>query len=145
MVKTTSQRRATKHTKIADAGPAKVTKTSPGRLPKPVQAAIDAARDKKATGVVVLDLKKAGAFTDYFVICSAANPRQVQAIADAVEDALKAQKQRPSLVEGYARAEWILLDYFDFVVHVFSKHARDFYGLDRLWGSATRIEFPDVA
>ena len=114
-------------------------------MPKHIQAVIDAARDKKATGVVVLDLKKAGAFTDYFVICSAANPRQVQAIADAVEDALKAQKQRPSLVEGYARAEWVLLDYFDFVVHVFSKHARDFYGLDRLWGSATRIEFPDVA
>ena len=69
----------------------------------------------------------------------------MQAIADAVEEALKAQKQRPSLVEGYSRAEWILLDYFDFVVHVFSKHARDFYGLDRLWGSATRHEFPDVA
>ena len=112
---------------------------------KPISAAIEAARDKKATGVVVLDLKKVGAFTDYFVICSASNPRQVQAIADAVEDALKAQKQRPSLVEGYARAEWILLDYFDFVIHVFSKHARDFYGLDRLWGSARRIEFPDVA
>ena len=94
---------------------------------------------------MVLDLKKVGAFTDYFVICSANNPRQVQAIADAVEDALKAQKQRPSLVEGYARAEWILLDYFDFVIHVFSKHARDFYGLDRLWGSATRHEVPDVA
>ena len=145
MVKTTSPRRTTKPTKLAEAGPIKGAKASPKRLPKAVQAAIDAARDKKASGVVVLDLKKAGAFTDYFVICSAANPRQVQAIADAVEDALKAEKQRPSLVEGYARAEWILLDYFDFVVHVFSKHARDFYGLDRLWGSATRIEFPDVA
>ena len=115
------------------------------KLPKSIAAVVAAAQDKKATGVVVLDLKKAGAFTDYFVICSASNPRQVQAIADAVEEALKAQKQRPSLVEGYARAEWILLDYFDFVIHVFSKHARDFYGLDRLWGSATRIEFPDVA
>jgi ribosome-associated protein len=122
------------------------TKPSSSKLPKQVAAAIDAARDKKATGVVVLDLKKAGAFTDYFVICSAANPRQVQAIADAVEQTLKTEhKQRPSLVEGYARAEWILLDYFDFVVHIFSRHARDFYGLDRLWGSATRIEFPDVA
>ena len=69
----------------------------------------------------------------------------MQAIADAVEEALKAQKQRPSQVEGYARAEWVLLDYFDFVVHVFSPHARDFYGLDRLWGNATRTEFPDVA
>ena len=135
MAKTTSQR------KTRTTG----SKTSPSKLPKAVAAAVEAARDKKATGVVVLDLKKVGAFTDYFVICSAANPRQVQAIADAVEEALKAQKQRPSLVEGYARAEWILLDYFDFVIHVFSKHARDFYGLDRLWGSATRHEFPDVA
>jgi ribosome-associated protein len=120
-------------------------RTSKPKLPKQVQAAVEAARDKKANGVVVLDLKKAGAFTDYFVICSAANPRQVQAVADAVEHALKTQKQRPSLVEGYGRAEWVLLDYFDFVVHVFSRHARDFYGLDRLWGNATRIEFPDVA
>ncbi|OFW37485.1 MAG: ribosome silencing factor [Acidobacteria bacterium RIFCSPLOWO2_12_FULL_67_14b] len=112
-------------------------------MPKPIQAVVDAARDKKATGIVVLDLRKSGAFTDFFVICSAGNPRQVQAIADSVEDSLKSQKQRPSLVEGYARAEWVLLDYFDFVVHVFSKHARDFYGLDRLWGNATRTEFPD--
>ena len=134
MAKTTSQRKS--RTTRAVAKP---------RLPKVISAAIEAAHDRKASGVVVLDLKKAGAFTDYFVICSANNPRQVQAIADAVEEALKAQKQRPSLVEGYARAEWILLDYFDFVIHVFSKHARDFYGLDRLWGSAIRTEFPDVA
>ena len=143
MAKTTSQRRTTKITKSTDASPTKGAKGS--RLPKVISVAIEAAQDKKANGVVVLDLKKVGAFTDYFVICSASNPRQVQAIADAVEEALKGQKQRPSLVEGYARAEWILLDYFDFVVHVFSKHARDFYGLDRLWGSATRHEFPDVA
>jgi ribosome-associated protein len=150
MAKTSIARTATKTTKTAVRA-AKTARLRSGsgaagsRLPKSVAAAIEAARDKKASGVVVLDLKKAGAFTDYFVICSAANPRQVQAIADAIEEALKAQKQRPSLVEGYARAEWILLDYFDFVVHVFSKHARDFYGLDRLRGSATRIEFPDVA
>jgi ribosome-associated protein len=141
MVKTSAQRSPAKTTKTS----AKTAKTATPKLPKSVSAAIEAAQDKKATGVVVLDLKKAGAFTDYFVICSAANPRQVQAIADSIEQALKAQKQHPSLVEGYARAEWILLDYFDFVVHVFSKHARDFYGLDRLWGSATRIEYPDVA
>jgi ribosome-associated protein len=114
------------------------------RLPKPIQAVIEAVQDKKATGLVVLDLRKADAFTDFFVICSGANPRQVQAIADSVEESLKAQKQRPSLVEGYARAEWVLVDYFDFVVHVFSKHAREFYGLDRLWGNAIRIEVPDV-
>ena len=155
MVKTTSQRKP-RTTRVRQASGAasplrqvseqpRPKTAAPKKLPKAIQVAIGAARDKKATGVVVLDLKKAGAFTDYFVICSAANPRQVQAIADAVEDALKGEKQRPSLVEGYARAEWVLLDYFDFVVHVFSKHARDFYGLDRLWGSATRIEFPDVA
>ena len=154
MAKTTSQRKPRTRLRqgSGEAGPkrersgeagSKATTTK--RLPKAISAAVEAAHDRKASGVVVLDLKKVGAFTDYFVICSASNPRQVQAIADAVEEALKAQKQRPSLVEGYARAEWILLDYFDFVIHVFSKHARDFYGLDRLWGSATRIEFPDVA
>jgi ribosome-associated protein len=145
MAKTTSQRKPRTLTRLRQGSGEAGTRAAAPKLPKQIQAVVNAARDKKAHGVVVLDLKKAGAFTDYFVICSAANPRQVQAIADAVEEALKAQKQRPSLVEGYARAEWILLDYFDFVVHVFSKHARDFYGLDRLWGSATRIEFPDVA
>lgn len=146
MTKTTSPRKTTKSTKPQ--GARKVTKAAKpktSRLPKAISVAIEAAQDRKASGIVVLDLKKAAAFTDYFVICSASNPRQVQAIADAVEQALKAQKQRPSLVEGYSRAEWILLDYFDFVIHVFSKHARDFYALDRLWGSATRHEFPDVA
>ena len=147
MAKTTSQRKAPKTTKTVapkTAAPKAAKSAAPAKLPKVITAAIAAAHDRKATGVVVLDLKKAGAFTDYFVICSAANQRQVQAVADAIEKALKDQKQRPSLVEGYARAEWILLDYFDFVIHVFSKHARDFYGLDRLWGSATRIEFPDL-
>jgi ribosome-associated protein len=138
-------RRSTKDTKANEAPKAPKAKAKTPRLPKAISVAIEAAQDRKASGVVVLDLKKAGAFTDYFVICSASNPRQVQAIADAVEEALKGQKQRPSLVEGYSRAEWILLDYFDFVIHVFSKHARDFYGLDRLWGSAIRHEFPDVA
>jgi ribosome-associated protein len=110
------------------------------RLPTQVVAAIGAAQDKKATDVIVLDLKKTAAFTDYFLICTGANPRQVHAIADGVEAALKAKKIRPTHVEGYQRAEWILLDYFDFVVHVFSTQARQFYGLERLWGEATRIE-----
>src|SRR6186713_2244142 len=144
MAKTTSQRKPRTRLRQGSGAPGSIAAAKP-RLPKAISAAIEAAQDRKATGVVLLDLKKAGAFTDYFVICSASNPRQVQAIADAVEEALKGQKQRPSLVEGYARAEWILLDYFDFVIHVFSKHARDFYGLDRLWGSAKRTEFPDVA
>lgn len=113
------------------------------RLPSQISSAIAAVRDKKATSVTVLDLRKTAAFTDYFLICSGANPRQVHAIADGVEEALKAKKIRPTHVEGYQRAEWILLDYFDFVVHVFSTNARQFYGLERLWGEATRIEFED--
>jgi ribosome-associated protein len=113
------------------------------RLPAPIAAVIEAARSKKATGMLVLDLRKTAAFTDHFVICTGANPRQVHAIADAVEEALKAKKVRPTHVEGYQRAEWILLDYFDFVVHVFSTNARQFYGLERLWGEATRIEIAD--
>lgn len=113
------------------------------RLPSQLTIAITAARSKKATEIVVLDLRKTGAFTDYFLMCSGANPRQVHAIADAVEEALKSAKARPAHVEGYKRAEWILLDYFDFIVHVFSPNARQFYGLERLWGNATRIELPD--
>ena len=113
------------------------------KLPSELTAAIQAARDKKATDLVVLDLRKTGAFTDFFLICTGANPRQVHAIADAVEQALKAKHVRPAHLEGYQRAEWILVDYFDFIVHVFSPSARAFYGLERLWGNATRIELPE--
>jgi ribosome-associated protein len=113
------------------------------KLPADLMTAIDAARDKKATELVVLDLRKTGAFTDFFLICTGANPRQVHAIADAVEQALKAQHVRPAHLEGYQRAEWILVDYFDFIVHVFSPSARSFYGLERLWGNAARVELPD--
>jgi ribosome-associated protein len=105
--------------------------------------AVAAARDKKATDLVVLDLRKTGAFTDYFLICTGANPRQVHAIADAIEAALKARQVRPAHLEGYQRAEWILVDYFDFIVHVFSPSARAFYGLERLWGNAARLDLPD--
>lgn len=123
--------------------PRTTTRTRTPRLPKDLLTAIDAARGKKATGLVVLDLRKTGAFTDFFLICTGANPRQVHAIADAVEMALKAQKIRPAHFEGYERAEWVLVDYFDFVVHVFSPAARSFYGLERLWGNAARIDLPD--
>lgn len=115
------------------------------RLPGELKTAIEAASSRKATGTIVLDLRKTGAFTDYFLICTGSNPRQVQAIADAIEQALKAAKVRPTHVEGYDRAEWVLLDYFDFIVHVFSPGARQFYGLERLWGEAARIEIPDEA
>jgi ribosome-associated protein len=88
--------------------------------------------------------KGSGAFTDYFVLCSGTNPRQVQAIADEVELRLKKAGLRPTHVEGYTQAEWVLIDYVDFVVHVFSEKARKFYDLERLWKSARRLEPGDL-
>ena len=123
---------------------AKTAAASRPRLPKPVQLAVDAALGKKGLEVVVLDLRKSDAFTDFFVIATGANQRQVHAIADGVEMALKAAGVRPSNIEGSKKAEWVLLDYFDFVIHVFSPAARAFYGLERLWGSARHIPFDDV-
>ena len=116
-----------------------------GVFPKAVAAAVEAARDKKAMDTVVLDLRKADGFTDYFVICSGANARQITAIADAVQETLKQLGERPAVAEGVKSSEWILLDYFNFVVHVFSRECRSFYGLERLWGNATRYEFSDGA
>jgi len=101
---------------------------------------VRAALDKKATDVVVLDLRKTPAFTDFFVLCSGQNARQVKAIADAVEETMKAAKVRPAHVEGYDRAEWVLMDYFTFIVHVFSPQTREFYSLERLWGDAERVD-----
>ena len=113
-------------------------------FPKPVAAAIRAALDKKAEDVVVLDLRKAQGFTDFFVICTGGNVRQITAIADGVRDTLKRDlDERPTLMEGIDRSEWILLDYFNFVVHVFSRDCRAFYGLERLWGNAERHEISD--
>lgn len=106
-----------------------------------VLEAIRACEDKKAENLAILELDKvSGAFTDYFVICSGSNPRQVQAISDEVEQRLSRAGERPANVEGYNQAEWVLLDYVDFVVHVFSPKARDFYNLERLWKSAKRFQ-----
>ena len=110
------------------------------RLSSDLTAGIAAALEKKALDVLVLDLRKASAFTDFFVICTGANIRQVQAIADAVQQALGRGGTKPALVEGYDRAEWILIDYFDFIFHVFTPATREFYALERLWGDAERIE-----
>jgi ribosome-associated protein len=116
------------------------------KLPKAVATAVHAARDKKAQDVIVLDLRNAGGFTDYFVICTGNNARQITAIADSVRETLKNElNERPALTEGVDRSEWILLDYFNFVVHVFSRECRAFYGLERLWGNAERHEFRDEA
>jgi ribosome-associated protein len=114
----------------------------PSRIPLEIQRAIAAAEDKKADDVVLLDLRKAAGFADYFLICSGGNPRQIRAIADAIMEALASDGAKPAHVEGYQRSEWILLDYFDFIVHVFGPETRLFYSLERLWGNAERVEIP---
>jgi ribosome-associated protein len=121
------------------ANPKTERRSRTARLPKSIDAAVRAAEDKKATDIVVLDLRKAAGFTDYFVICSANNARQIRAISDAVVDALAAQGSKPAHVEGYDRSEWVLVDYFDFVVHIFTPETRMFYGLERLWGNAEPV------
>ena len=117
---------------------------APARLPAALTIAIEAAREKKARNVVVLNLRRSSAFTDYFVLCTGQNVRQVTAIADAVQEALRVLRLRPTHVEGYDRAEWVLMDYFDFIIHVFTPGTREFYSLDRLWGQAERLEIPDA-
>jgi ribosome-associated protein len=158
--KTTTRARKAAPKKKASAGPRGAPRT-PGRgagetaakkrtarsggrrsFPAAVTAAIAAAHDKKAIDVVVLNLRRSSAFTDYFVLCTGQNVRQVTAIADAVQESLRALKLRPAHVEGYDRAEWVLMDYFDFIIHVFTPSTREFYSLDRLWGQAERIEVP---
>jgi ribosome-associated protein len=110
------------------------------KLSGDVARAVKAALDKKASNVVVLDLRHTPAFTDYFILCSGQNQRQVKAIADAVEDALRAGRVKPAHVEGYDRAEWVLMDFFTFIVHVFTPQTREFYSLERLWGDAERVD-----
>jgi ribosome-associated protein len=118
--------------------------TGSKRLPGDVSTAVKAALDKKAIDVAVLDLRHTPAFTDFFVLCSGTSNRQVKAIADGVEAALRAAKIRPNHIEGYDRAEWVLIDCFTFIVHVFTPQMRAFYGLERLWGDAERIEVADA-
>ena len=110
------------------------------KAPAAVTKAARAALDKKAEDVVILDLRKGIAFTDWFVLASGASQRQIVAIVDAVEEAMRAEDLRPKHVEGYPRQEWILLDYSGFVVHVFTPRTRSFYDLERLWGGAGRLE-----
>ena len=116
-------------------------------LDERVRLALHAAGEKKAHDLVVLDLREVASFTDYFVIASGTNVRQVQAIADAVQEQLRKQLSvKPARVEGYNSAEWVLLDYGDFIFHVFEDKSRRFYDLERLWRDAARVPLPpDVA
>jgi ribosome-associated protein len=106
-----------------------------------IHEAILACQEKQAEQLAILELEQgSGAFTDYFVMCSGTNPRQIQAIADAVDERLERTGLRAAHTEGYKQAEWVLLDYVDFVVHIFSEKARQFYDLERLWKSSRRVQ-----
>jgi ribosome-associated protein len=112
-------------------------------LDEEVRLALRSAGEKKAFDLVALDLREIASFTEFFIVASGANQRQVQAIADEIEEQLKKQSNsRPVRTEGYTTAEWVLMDYGDFIVHIFEKNAREFYDLERLWRDARRVELP---
>jgi len=108
-----------------------------------VMMAARAASDRKAADMVILDLRDVAQFTEFFLICTANNSRQVQAVTDAIEENLREAGKRPSHIEGYTAAEWVLLDYGDFIAHVFSPTSRRFYDLERLWRDAKHVPLPD--
>ena len=105
-------------------------------------AAARAAESKKALNVRALDLREVASFADYFLVCHGTNPRQIQAIGDAIGEELAKIGERPASIEGYENAEWILMDYGDFLVHVFSEKAREYYALERLWRHAKDVPIP---
>jgi ribosome-associated protein len=110
-----------------------------------VAQAVRAVESKKGEDLAILEMDRTtGPFTDYFVVCTGTNPRQIQAISDEVERGLQSMGARPASIEGYNQAEWVLLDYVDFVVHIFSERARKFYDLERLWKSASRLTAADL-
>lgn len=100
---------------------------------------LEAAQNKKALDLLVLDLRDLEAFTDYFIICSGTSVPQIQAIADEIEDQLKKVGKSPNHIEGYQQAQWILMDYSDFVVHIFAPDTRSYYNVERLWRRAKEI------
>ena len=108
-------------------------------------SAVEAAQNKKADAITLLDLKGLGAFTDYFLLCTGYSTPQVEAISDAIEEALKARGLRPQHREGRSGAEWLLLDYGGFIVHIFTERLRLFYDIERLWRMARRIDFDENA
>jgi len=109
---------------------------------KQVHIAVEAALDKKAEALEVLDLESVTTVTSYFVICHGNSQRQVQAIAQEISKRLRDARVRAAHIEGESGADWVLLDYLDFVVHVFTRERRTFYALEKLWSEAPRVEFP---
>jgi ribosome-associated protein len=121
---------------------AAATTASDEGLDARIESALHAASDKKAHELVVLDLRPVATFTDYFLIASGTNVRQVQAIADEITERLKREGTRAERIEGYQTAEWVLVDYGDFIVHIFEDKARRFYDLERLWREGIRVPLP---
>lgn len=107
-----------------------------------IRSAVEAAQEKQAVDITVLKLSGAGAFAEYFLLCSGHSQPQIQAISEAIDERLGKQGVRLSHREGKAGAEWVLLDYGAFVVHIFSERAREYYDLERLWRTAERVDFP---
>ncbi len=119
-------------------------KTPFAELDEEVKLAFHCAEEKKALGTVVLDLREVTSFTEFFLVTTGTNQRHVQAIADEITLQLKKQKKfRPTRIEGESTADWILLDYGDFVIHIFNEKARAFYDLERLWRDARVVELPE--
>jgi ribosome-associated protein len=118
-----------------------IKKTTKRSLPAEVRAAVKAGQAKKAEEICVLDLRAATSFTDFFVIMHGHSPRQNAALAQAIELSLKPGGLRPLGIEGKTHGEWILMDYGFFLVHIFSKTARDYYSLEKLWGDAPKLEY----
>ena len=122
---------------LARAQRLKSPKTEPLSL-----VAVHAAEAKQAKDIHVLDLREVTSFADYFVVCSGANARQNQAIVDEIGRQLKERGEHPNSIEGYQNAEWILMDYGDYLIHIFSEKARIYYDLERLWRDAKPLEWP---
>ena len=114
-------------------------------LPEPVRRAGQLALERKAQDVVVLDLRGISSATDYFVLASGTSDIQVKAISDHVLEELKKEGERPAHIEGQESGRWVLMDYIDFVVHIFLEEKRSFYRIERLWGDAPRLPLPPVA
>ena len=136
-----TQEKSLSHDAVRVATPGSITPFA--ELDPEVQLALQLASEKKATDLRALDLREIASFAEFFIIASGANQRQVQAICDEINEQLKKQmSSRPVRIEGYSGAEWVLMDYGDFIVHIFNKEAREVYDLERLWRDAGRVEIP---
>ena len=112
-------------------------------LPQEIRDAVSASQDKKAEGIVILALAAITSFTDYFIVMHGRSGKQLNALSDGIERALRSRGRRPLSIEGKKNAEWILMDYGSFIIHIFTKEKRDYYTLERLWADVPRVEVPD--